>query len=477
MSHPERPTAAPAARPADDARVARAVRAWLADGIATLPDGMELPAEVRHHLIDQLTTTPQRRRWWSDRWPTRGRRVLRSDGVPGDSDERRTRRMFGFAALMAAGALGGAALLATMQQDAGPRTIVVAQDGSGDVTTIGEGVALADDGDTVLIGPGTYHEQVTVTEGITLKGDGPREAVVLEGLPGAAGPFSILLDQTAATLTGLTLNGMPSELRISGGSPLVEDVAIVGAGLPYGSPGSCEDARGCAGSLVVADGSTATIRGNTFTAGGEVRVEGDADPVFEGNTLQDGPHVYLADPGDAAILRDNTISGTYDRAIGIFAPSTMLIEGNVIEDAGGDGITVGWTDSTGIDPVIRGNTIRRVGWAINVQSRANPTIEGNTIEDATNGILLGHSAAVVEGNTIRRIKGAGVIGATLSTPVITGNSIEDSTTGITIDASVTATITGNAFCGNEVDFRSRGDVTPLPPGNTVCGDAPPSAAP
>ena len=49
---------------------------------------------------------------------------------------------------------------------------MVAQDGSGTVTTIAEGVAMAQDGDTVLVKPGTYHESVAITEDITLRGDG-----------------------------------------------------------------------------------------------------------------------------------------------------------------------------------------------------------------------------------------------------------------------------------------------------------------
>ncbi len=81
------------------------------------------------------------------------------------------------------------------------------------------------DGDSVLIRPGTYHEQVTVTKAIAIAGDGPREAVVWEGLAapnGTGDPFALLLDHSTATLTNVTLNGMPSTLRISGGSPVVE---------------------------------------------------------------------------------------------------------------------------------------------------------------------------------------------------------------------------------------------------------------
>ena len=36
------------------------------------------------------------------------------------------------------------------------------------------------DGDTILVRPGTYHESIAITEDITLRGDGDRGAVVLE---------------------------------------------------------------------------------------------------------------------------------------------------------------------------------------------------------------------------------------------------------------------------------------------------------
>ena len=65
----------------------------------------------------------------------------------------------------------------------GPRTIVVAQDGSGDFTTISEAVAVAQDGDTVQVQPGTYAEQVTITRDITLQGDGDDRALVVIAPP------------------------------------------------------------------------------------------------------------------------------------------------------------------------------------------------------------------------------------------------------------------------------------------------------
>src|SRR5688572_4245804 len=46
--------------------------------------------------------------------------------------------------------------------------------------TIAAAVDAAEDGDMILVRPGTYMESVTITKDITLRGDGPREAIVIE---------------------------------------------------------------------------------------------------------------------------------------------------------------------------------------------------------------------------------------------------------------------------------------------------------
>ena len=53
----------------------------------------------------------------------------------------------------------------------GPRTIVVDASGNGDATTVTAGIALAEDGDIVLLRPGEYVEDVVVDKRITLRGD------------------------------------------------------------------------------------------------------------------------------------------------------------------------------------------------------------------------------------------------------------------------------------------------------------------
>ncbi len=63
---------------------------------------------------------------------------------------------------MAAWLSGTGALWAADPNASGPRTIVVALDGSGEFTSIQEAVDSARKGDTVFIKPGQYQQDVTI---------------------------------------------------------------------------------------------------------------------------------------------------------------------------------------------------------------------------------------------------------------------------------------------------------------------------
>ena len=257
------------------------VRAWL----ATVADELNDPDYGLDQIIDLIPTTPQRRRWWSDRWSTRGRGAMRSDDVHGDRGNRRSRRMYGLALLIGASIIGAAGLLAASQQAEGPRTIVVAQAGGGDFRSITEAVAQAQDGDTILVRPGKYVESVTIGRDINVRGDGDPSSIVVEGSGSKISdgtPYSILLSNTDATFSGMTIDGMPSTVVIQGGAPTVEHLVLQGTGVPFGSTLACADDRGCGISILVDGASRAVIRDNQLIDGADFDIRGHADPSSRG---------------------------------------------------------------------------------------------------------------------------------------------------------------------------------------------------
>jgi len=324
--------------------------------------------------------------------------------------------------------------------------IVVAQDGSGTVRTITEAVAMARDGGTVVVKPGTYPESITITADITLRGDGDRGAVVIEFA--ADGPtygsevepftfaYGILLDDGAAQVENLTVRGRPnaggeqpiSAVVIVSGSPVIERLNVILDGEPW--PDYPYFMRSA---IQIFGGSTVVVRDSSWD--GYTRMAGLANsPTFEGNVVT-GQHIAVTGGGQNPVIRGNTfLDGAAIRWDS--TGSGGLAEENDID---------GWI---GVDelnhPVIRGNHIRHGGVpdpgsgyrgaAIKISSGARPVVEDNEITDSPYGIEVAGSGAapVIRGNTIRGSGNVAIIVDNGAAPTIDGNVIEGNATAIEV---------------------------------------------
>ena len=341
-------------------------------------------------------------------------------------------------------------------------TILVDQTGSGDFVTIGEAVAVAEDGDTIRVRPGVYVEAVTVEQDVSIAGDGPRESIVIEapddGPTYPTGVFAgnqadtsyaMLILGSHSTVSGLTFRGESARVHARGGAPTLEDLVFAEVGVaPRGEY--------VPQALIVTGGTTATIRDSAFVGGGGIQVYDGSQPVIEGNELSGGPHI-VGWFGDASIIRANRVSDTFTNAILVVEPTTALIEGNVISDSAADGIRVGSSSrAEGIDPTIRANTIRLAqGDAIKVVggarplitdnilsenavaigiSRSEPRVEGNELRGNTDGIVLIAASPVLEDNVISEGDRGVVLNGAGSLPVLVGNDVCDNTTNLQLVA-------------------------------------------
>jgi hypothetical protein len=364
-------------------------------------------------------------------------------------------------ALTVAGAgLAGGRLLAA------DRTIVVAQDGSGTYATITDAVAAANDGDTIMVKPGTYVEAVTIAKDISLIGDGPRDEIVIQNPPdgpvadrvdpdlvddsGRAPHFTLLVEDADATITGMTVSG-PFEGGITaiviGGAPTLEDVSVVlegpsGTWQYYAALYILGDSRAHVVSseligYVSIEGSP-TIEGTTIAA--QLYVEGAVDFVVRGNTFPPNPrHGYttVTLDGSTGTFEGNDL---VDGALVISEGSDVVVHDNT---GGRQGIKVSGEDTT---VSITDNTVTPNVTGIEVGPGAEATIEGNTITGGMAGLVLASDAVRAEGNTITGAR-SGII--------VTGDAVP--------------TIIGNAFCDNEQDLRvPEGSTLVLDPSNEVC---------
>ncbi len=346
-------------------------------------------------------------------------------------------------ALAAAGA-GVQRLLA-----AGP--IVVAQDGSGHYTTINEAIAVAEDGDEILVKPGTYPEVVVIDKDIVLRGDGSREEVILEFgsdgpvLAGSYGrvPYGLMLVDTEATVSDLTVRGpnVAADFVLVGGAPTLERVSSELEGDFSGA--------GPHTSIAVLHGAGGTIRDSLFDgiawhAGVQMipeyeDISGTGLFVVEDNVSESG---FGFDITDGSVFRRNTITdgGLWLTLVG--SGSVLIAENELVE--------IGFEDGSSDGVTIRDNTIHG-GFALS-------------------GIDLGTGTAIVEGNTISGMN-TGIAVPDGATPTITGNQLEDLGAGIRIDGGdPAALIEDNRFCGNDQNVVVDGSEAQLDPSNEVCDE-------
>ena len=222
-------------------------------------------------------------------------------------------------------------------------------------------------------GPGTYDESITIEKDITLAGDGDVEDIVIRvaadaaalpdeiaplcrmGCTGTAGAqFGIYLAETSATVSDLTILGLPFTVAVvvHGGAPTLERLVIDIEGGPARS--TVDAARH---GLVVDHGSAAYLR--DITHEGWMTVDRGASPTIEDSDLLD-TCIAIWGEGTAAVFRKNTVTACPNGfAFDVAHGAIPLIEGNDIS-GGQDGfpvIGVSRGTADGTHAVIKGNTI------------------------------------------------------------------------------------------------------------------------
>lgn len=363
--------------------------------------------------------------------------------------------------------------------------IIVDQDGAGDFTAISDAVAAAEDGDEILVRPGTYTETVDIAKDIAVRGDGPVEEVVVVAPEDGPlfdtrwlleeTPYAIALLGTEGELAGITVSGVDSRVVVDGGAPLLSGLVLDGVG---GTPFVA-----AAGLIINGEGAP-TIQGNTFLGGGGIYVFEASAPVIEGNTIASENGVFGI-YGDGTVIRRNRFETPGDYAIEFEGGAEVLIEDNDIADkydgirhAEGpfrivgntiDGSTASAISVLGDGGEISGNTLTGNGTAIQwlIGSGA---VTGNTLVDNVAGMSLAGQFEVtandISGGDTGLTTGAGDV-------MLEANTIEDVTgRGIAIGGTTQATLTGNRSCDNGVnlyvDPRAAADVDDS---NDICPDS------
>ncbi|MEQ8763368.1 MAG: right-handed parallel beta-helix repeat-containing protein, partial [Planctomycetota bacterium] len=305
-------------------------------------------------------------------------------------------------------------------------------------------IGAANTGDTVLVAPGTYLENVDFL--------GKAIEVRSSNGPGVTTIDGNLLGSAVAFRTGEGPLSKLSGFRIQNGS-----------GTPCGVGTTC-------GGGIVCDGSSPSIEGNELvqnnaTFGGGILCLNLAAPAIVNNTIS-----------------SNTAQNS-NGGVGCLYGAAPVIRGNTISSnsatyaSGGVGAYLSSPHIVGND--ITGNSVTRYMGGVGAIA-GNPIIERNHIEGNTSSYVMGGigcangAAPIITGNTItanRAIRLSGGVGlaygasATLANNTIT-NNVAGSAAGVGCFYASTATIVNDTLSGNQAYFAPGGGIV-VDAGSTV----------
>lgn len=296
-------------------------------------------------------------------------------------------------------------------------------------STISAAVAAAAPNSTVLICPGTYPEQVTITQAMTLKGlpDGtgawPVIAVPSGGILGGAqltvqgtfevsiGPASIsnlVVDGTGSGVTGIAfsdVNGTLSNVEVRNSGDGIDlnggdlggsnSVNIRNSNIhDFDNTGILANSSGLTGFLVNLTSTTVKSSSPGALAGVEYFF---ADGTLEYNTivLASGTGMQLENLYGAMIVRGNAVVGANTGILSGTSEGSNLIVGNVLSN-NGIGIAV---SGLGAGAVVRSNTILQSSVeAIDLDCSEDSKVVNNTIVGAPVGVADVNSGDIVKQN-------------------------------------------------------------------------------
>ncbi len=388
---------------------------------------------------------------------------------------------------------------AIVAQDGAP--ITVAQDGSADHETITEAIEAASDGDTILIAPGTYVENLHIEKDLTLVGDGPREQIMIlqdesdrqivdmvrarpqarrsspRDRPIESSVVTIHIEDADVTIESLSImdedDVLYTSLLLDGGTSTVRDIDTNGfVGVRGDAFVTVEDSSierlgtwGTSSHTVATgnefrdlflggEGATGRLEGNTAFGMGIVIERGASFEIVGNRVLPDGdePGIAILDPETIANVTGNDVDGGLFGILVEFV-SECLVEGNTMS---GSELGLVAVETTG---TFVGNTIHDVTEVGIATIGQGMTVTGNDISGGRLGI---HARSInydrVPPGTVRRDE----------PPHIVDNSVADVSHFALVIEDASPSVTGNQLCAGRQAIRIVGDSNPSIGTNEIC---------
>jgi F-box protein 11 len=283
-----------------------------------------------------------------------------------------------------------------------PRELVVDPTDPAGFAEIDLAVAMAEDGDRVVVRPGTYRVPVVVDRAIELVGDGPREAIVLE----PAGAEVLSLCASGAVVRHLTIRPAVvgndgtdySAIWVRDVVATIEDCDLtshLGAAVWVGGRSSRATIRGCrihdgaTNGVAAWDEGTAIVEDCDITGHrwpGVMARGAQSNATVLGCRIVDNLSTGAAADCGATLLVEHSLVARNAESGVVLAEATprSRIEDNDIDGNAGPAVLV----RGGVGGRIHGNRFRRNELGVVVTDAATPDVSGNEAHDCSGPAIL-----------------------------------------------------------------------------------------
>jgi hypothetical protein len=279
--------------------------------------------------------------------------------------------------------------------------------------TIQDGINAAASGDTVLVAPGTYFENINFKgKAITVTSSGGPNVTIIDGDDSGVVVTFATSETLKSVLSGFTIrNASTSGIEVSSSSPTIKGNIISGNST-------------CGGSGIVIDGGSPSISGNLISENG-------SSACFYYN------YAGIVSSDDTGVqITGNVISGNSGPGISLYpvSGSEMIVQ-NAVTNNAGDGFFVygqNGSSATLIQNLITGNSGTGVSWVNPPVTMVSNTITGNgyapgccgTTGSEISGSLI-DSAVILENNLAVATGSAPAFfcNSVSSSPTITNNDV------------------------------------------------------
>lgn len=207
---------------------------------------------------------------------------------------------------------------------ANTRTWRVRQDGTGDTIYLAYALYYAEDGDTILVGPGLYKQPTINLGAVHLISEAGPESSILELLPIIAevDVHVILIDKiSSCSVIGFTIRGATGGwLSLGGGIDCINSSAIIKNNVITDNWCASGGGIACYGSPAIIIENN-LICGNSAFSGGGILID-HCSPTIRGNTIVDnyasvlGGGIYMVGISSYPAISNNIISNNGGYASG-----------------------------------------------------------------------------------------------------------------------------------------------------------------